>query len=198
MKNLLAHTSVYLFFQWLAGGIKARRHCVRDHVAIRPGLRILDIGCGPGYIVDDLPGCHYVGYDIDATYIDYAKRHHGHKARFHCKTLTAADLAPMPPFDVVFMFGVLHHLDDHTAHTVLNLAKSALAEGGYLLTLDGCFTPEARSIGLWMLNNDRGEHVRTEQAYRDLAEPVFDQTELFIRDDLFHVPYPNAVMKCRA
>lgn len=198
IKNLLTHTRMYLLFQWLVGGLEGRRICVRDYMDYRPGLRILDIGCGPGYIVESIPECDYVGYDIDPTYIEHAKRHHGGKGSFFCKVLTTADLEAQPPFDVIFLHGVLHHLDDGTAREVLDLARAALKTGGCLLTLDGYRTADTTGLGRWMLDNDRGRHVRSREAYLELVGDRFHKVEPFLRHDLFRVSYPNLIMKCHA
>jgi SAM-dependent methyltransferase len=40
-------------------------------------MRVLDIGCGPGYMVEYLRGATYFGFDINSRYIAYAKKYGG-------------------------------------------------------------------------------------------------------------------------
>src|SRR5579871_5724251 len=55
---------LYLTYQYLVGGIKARHRCITEHVRTKPGERVLDIGCGPGYVTRWLvKGTQYVGLD---------------------------------------------------------------------------------------------------------------------------------------
>jgi SAM-dependent methyltransferase len=37
-------------------------------------MRVLDIGCGPAYIVEYLRGATYFGFDINSRYIAYAQK----------------------------------------------------------------------------------------------------------------------------
>ena len=53
-----------------------------DYLTMRR-MPVIDIGCGPGHILQYLPeGTDYNGFDIDETYIAYAKRSFGISARF--------------------------------------------------------------------------------------------------------------------
>ena len=198
MKNLLAFSRIYFLFQSLVGGVRARKRCVRDYMTLKPGLRVLDIGCGPGYVVEEMPQCHYVGFDIDCGYIAHAQSHYQDKGRFFCRELTAADVDAMDPFDVVLLFGALHHLDDATAVRMMQLAKRALKKGGYFLSLDGCFVPGQSFIDRTLLQQDRGKYVRTEQGYLALATQAFEQPKAIIRNDYFYLPYTFIIMKCHA
>ena len=48
--------------------------------------RILDIGCGPAQILEQIPRCDYYGYDIDQRSIQYAKKKYRQKNyHFYCK-----------------------------------------------------------------------------------------------------------------
>ena len=129
----------YLGWQWLIGGLKARECCMRDHVQFGKGVRVLDVGCGPGYIAEWLAGSEYIGLDTDQKYIDHARSRYGKYGEFHCTPLTDAFLHGRPAFDYVLMNGVVHHLSDGDAREVLRLCRAALKPGGTLVTLDGCY-----------------------------------------------------------
>ena len=54
--NLLDIPLGYLTCQWILGAMNARDRCMREHVDLRNGMRVLDVGCGPGYVVALLAG----------------------------------------------------------------------------------------------------------------------------------------------
>ena len=196
--RLLGSPLLYLASQFFMGAMRARRICVKDYVRPVTGQRVLDIGCGPGYAVAYFPKVDYRGYDTDAGYIRYANERYGDRGRFHCGILTAAEAAALGPFDVVTLMGVLHHLDDATVLATLRLARGALKPDGRLVALEGCYVPGQSPIAKWMLDNDRGEYVRDEAGYRNLAEQVFEDVSIDIRHDLFFIPYTKAVISMSA
>ena len=74
---------VYNSYQYLVGGIKARRLFIKNHTNIKKGEKVLDIGCGPGDILEFLPEVDYTGFDVDKNYINTAKsKYTNHK--FQC------------------------------------------------------------------------------------------------------------------
>ena len=55
MKAVLNSPPIYQASQSAAGFFRARIKAIEGYVAIVPGQRVIDIGCGPGYIVRHLP-----------------------------------------------------------------------------------------------------------------------------------------------
>lgn len=190
MKRFLEAPAVYQSFQNLGGFFGARVKCIEAYLNLKAGDRIIDIGCGPGYIVDHLPsGIEYVGFDTDPRYIIHAQKLFGSKGSFYCQPFDDASAEAHGPADVVMMNGLIHHLDDATARQVLLTARKVLKPSGVLFTLDGCFRKGQSAIAKWLLQNDRGTFVRTEQGYRDLYGSSFEDVSLFIREDVSLVPY---------
>jgi ubiquinone/menaquinone biosynthesis C-methylase UbiE len=84
-----------------------------------PGLRVLEVGCGPGYFT--VPAAKIVGESGHVVAIDtnpVAVRHVKRKVEEEELTNTEVILAdaaktglPDSSFDVVFLFGVIHALD---------------------------------------------------------------------------------------
>lgn len=94
------------------------------HARLFPGARVLDAGCGPGYVAAsaDLLGAQVDGIDFSSGMIDQAR------ARFPHLTFDVADVEKLPApdqrFDVVLSNIVLFHVTDPAqamaeAHRVL-------------------------------------------------------------------------------
>ena len=109
---------------------------------VRPGDRVLDVGCGPGYFARMLaeaagPEGSVVGVDAAPEMVEYA----GRKARrlTNCRFLTgAAELLPVDDgsFDVVVSSLMMHHLpEDQRAGAVGEMLR-VLRSGGTLLLAD--------------------------------------------------------------
>ncbi|MEO6091835.1 MAG: class I SAM-dependent methyltransferase [Novosphingobium sp.] len=194
MKHLLAHPSIYQLYQELGGFFGARVSAIRDYLEIRPGARVIDIGCGPGHIVRHLPkGVDYVGLDIDKASIAFARKRFGHRGRFEQRLFDAAAARELGPADVVMMNGVMHHIGDVELAKTLGHVAAALKPGGALFTLDGCYAPGQSRLAKWLLDNDRGVYVRDADGYRRLLRRSFPQAELHIRDDYSRLPYTFAI-----
>jgi SAM-dependent methyltransferase len=199
MKGLLKHPAIYQLYQELGGFFAARVAAIRDYLDIKPTARIIDIGCGPGHILRHLPeGVDYVGLDIDAPSIDYARERFGNRGQFHRRLFDGAGVHEFGPADIVMMNGVLHHIADHELAETLGHVREVLKPGGVLFTLDGCYAPGQSRLAKWLLDNDRGVHVRDEQAYRKLLEGTFPDVALHIRDDYSRLPYTFAIGVARS
>ena len=81
--DILKLPLVYPMFQYLGGFFDARLKAIGSYLPIKSGQKVVDIGCGPGFIVEHLPrGISYLGFDTDASYIAYAMGRFGDKGRF--------------------------------------------------------------------------------------------------------------------
>jgi SAM-dependent methyltransferase len=104
-------------------------------VGIRPGMRVLEIGCGEGGNMRPFldMGCEVTGVDILTESIKNAEnffREHPHKDRLK---LIAGDIYEAgkeltEPFDLVYMRDVIEHI--HDQERFLSFAKKFLAKGG--------------------------------------------------------------------
>jgi SAM-dependent methyltransferase len=195
MISLLSYPSIYLYLQGLIGAKRARRECVRQYISYVPGQRVLDVGCGPGYVIEYLPECDYVGFDTDQKYINYARNKYGHSGIFFCQEFCDDALRNMNTFDLVIMNGLLHHLDNNEVIALFKRIKCILRSGGQVVTLDGCYVEGQSSIARRLLGLDRGKYVRDEKTYVSLASEVFGSTVSHIRHDLLRVPYSLIIMQ---
>lgn len=195
---MLSRPTAYWLVQRLLGAASVHRHLVEQHAGIEAGQRVLDIGCGPGNLLEALPDVEYVGLDLSAEYIAAARRRYGDRGVFHRVQVSDARLSEEAPFDAVFAVGVLHHLDDSEAGDLLRLAAGRLAPTGRLVTLDPTVTGGQPALARWLALRDRGQHVRTPDGYRTMAERSFAVVTALVRHDLALVPYSHVAMVCEA
>jgi SAM-dependent methyltransferase len=195
-RNLLRISAAYSAFRALAAGNGAQRF-VNEVLHPREGERILDIGCGPGDVLAYMPPVDYVGFDSSAAYIETARRKWSDRASFIHGCVAEASLAALPKFDTVLALGIVHHLDDDEARRMFSLARSALAEGGRLVTIDPCFVDRQSWLRKTAIRCDRGRYVRRRDAYVALAGEQFGDVREQVFTDLIRLPYTHLVMECR-
>jgi SAM-dependent methyltransferase len=198
IRSILSSPFVYQAFQTMMGFRSARQRVVRDYIRPFPGIRILDLGCGPAEILDSLPtDVVYVGYDLSADYIAAAQKKFGGRGTFHCRPLEHAEVAELEPFDLVMGIGVLHHLDDATARQFMAVAKGALKTDGRIYTLDPCLAHGQNPIARFLIGRDRGQHVRNAEGYLCLPAGL----DLQVTGNVTHqpwIPYTHWHMQCRS
>ena len=124
-------------FQQLLDRRSVHTHAAHLLTHLRPGLRILDFGCGPGTISMGLaevvdPG-ELHGIDVEATQIDLARA--AAQAGGHANaTFRVGDVTDLPfdddSFDVAHCHAVLMHVPDTPA--VLAEVKRVLKPGGLI------------------------------------------------------------------
>jgi SAM-dependent methyltransferase len=146
----------------------ALRELIRRSLRVGQRLRTLEIACGPGPLADLFEGEDYVGADLNARHIDYARRHrHG---TFVVTDARKADL-PDGRFDQVLIFGLLHRLSDDDARSVLSEARRVLAPGGPILTIERVAPPSRLSLlGRLIRRAESSVQVRSREECRRLYE----------------------------
>jgi len=125
----------------VAGGNSTRQTLI-DRGSLRPGHRVLDIGCGTGSLAVLVkrrhPSVETVGLDPDAKALARARR----KARRAGVTVHFdqgfADQLPYVDgsFDRVFSSFMFHHLPSNEQGRTLREVRRVLTSGGRLLLLD--------------------------------------------------------------
>jgi ubiquinone/menaquinone biosynthesis C-methylase UbiE len=149
-------------FVKLLGGDRARRVLV-DQAALRPGHRVLDVGCGTGALVMEIkrlyPEVDVVGLDPDPKALARARR----KAKRAAVSIRFdqgfADELPYPDasFDRVFSSFMFHHLEPDEREKTLQEIRRTLRPGGFLHLLD-FGGPKAGSDGFlarWLHSSHR-------------------------------------------
>jgi SAM-dependent methyltransferase len=196
IRAALSAPSVYNAFQNLVGAGRARRIIVAEYVRAVQGNVIVDVGCGTAEILDHLPPVTYHGFDLSERYIESARARHGDRAEFHCADITAIPEGHIPSCDIAIAIGLLHHLDDSGARKLIEHLHSRLSKGGRLVTVDPAYWPGQSKVAHYLVSSDRGQNVREDTAYRDLAVTVFNQVSVVRRGDLLNIPYSHAILEC--
>jgi len=116
------------------------------HFDLRPGQRVLDVGCAKGFLVKDLmkvcSGLEVFGVDVS----EYALMHCEPDVvgRLH---LGSADRLPFPDgsFDVVLSINTIHNLDRSGAVRALREVQR-LSSGRAFVQVDAYHTPEQKAL----------------------------------------------------
>lgn len=116
---------------------KTEKQAVIDQArwaGLQPGMRILDVGCGPGITTAFLaeaaqPGGSAVGIDRSEERIDYAKsKYAGSDVEFVCRNFFK-DLSDLGKFDFIWVRFVLEYFKAEAADLVNHLVSSLRPRG---------------------------------------------------------------------
>jgi SAM-dependent methyltransferase len=188
--KFLNKTYFYLFIQKIMGGKTAREKIIKNN-QIKKNCNILDIGCGPAYVLDFLKNksLKYFGYDTEPNHIEYAKKKFLNKNHhFFYKKFNELELNKLPKFDYVFLFGIIHHLNNTELKKIIFLIKRVLKKNGKLLILDNVLINKQNIIARILIKLDKGNHIRNLSDYEVLLRNNFKNFNYSIINQKF-VPY---------
>ena len=169
-------------------------HCL---IEAKPGMTVLDVGCGTGKILTDLPEVTYVGIDHNRDYVAQANYRHGLRGRFLAIDANNAAFKELGQFDRILLIGVLHHLSDEECLHLLPKLHEALAPDGLLVTYDNAIAKGQHPIARLLAKLDRGRYARSAARYRALIEETFAIESETVRHDLLRVPYTIVAFRAR-
>jgi len=199
LRAALSSAAVYQGLQDLLGGRRFQRRLIRDHVRPTPGLRLLDIGCGTGAILEHVPaGVDYHGFDLSERYVAAARRQWGARGQFWQASVEEAPGLAGGRFDRALAVGVLHHLDDDGARRLAGFAAAALADDGALVTYDPAITSATSCAARFLIERDRGQNVRTPDAYAALLRTAFAEVTVVEVAGHLRIPYTACIITARA
>jgi SAM-dependent methyltransferase len=190
--------SLYNLLQDAIGGNALRRKVIQNHVRAQAGDKVIDIGCGPAQILPWLPKVEYLGFDTNPSYIASAKRAHGTAGTFVVgDTRSLSEDARFRNADIVIGLGILHHLNDDDADHCIRFAHRGLKPTGRFVCLDACWISNQGLLSKYVMSRDRGQNVRTEQAYCQLAAKVFKKVDSWVDTKPMRIPYVTVVLECQ-
>lgn len=120
---------------------KTDRQAVMDQAewaGLKPGMRVLDVGCGPGITTASLEQCvgsegSAVGVDRSEERIEYAKGKYGQdNVTYVCRNFFD-DLSDLGSFDFVWIRFVLEYFNRESFQLVRHVAKSIKPGGIFCL-----------------------------------------------------------------
>ncbi len=192
---MLENPQVYKAFSKVVGTRRAIDEFVNNFVRPAPGMRVLDVGCGPGHFVTELPGVDYLGIDLSTEYIEAARRDFGHLGRFLVGTAESIPAEELGTFDVVIARALLHHLDEHEIRGLLDTTRRLLNPGGHFVCFEATFTPDMSRASRWVVSKDRGQSVLAPEGYAVIARDYFNDVRVAVHHDLLRIPYSHAIME---
>ena len=120
-------------YRYLPGRWQKVADAMRDHYGIRSGDRVLDIGCGKGFLLYDwtlsVPGVDVVGLDISNYAIEHAKPEVADR-------LTVGNCTKLPydddSFDLVYSLNTFHNLHCYDLDKALREMQRVSRGNGYI------------------------------------------------------------------
>lgn len=158
---------------WMAPFAENKFAPILAHNDLGSTRRVLDVGCGPGTNTAYFAHSDYLGIDLNAEYIETAKRRHGR--RFLAVDAAEFTAAPDDRFDFILINSFLHHLDTPTTRKILlNLAGLLTPDGNiHILEL---VMPERASTARFLAHADRGKFARPLEEWNGILGDVFAAT----------------------
>lgn len=177
---------------------------------LKPGMRVLDAGCGPGKVTSILkeliqPHGEITGVDYSSERVEYAREHYGQGEGIDFKVHDLRQpLENMGKFDLVWVRFVLEYNRAESEEIVRNL-KSCLKPGGYLCLLDldlNCLNHyqvpvKMEEVLFSLMDKLEKEHNFDPYAGRKLYAYMYDQGFEDIEMDLVphHLFYGDKIRK---
>lgn len=173
------------------------RRYVNEALAPVPGLRMLDVGCGPADVLAYLPSLDYTGIDLNEKHIAYARERYSDRGRFIVGNAANDLRQDENSFDLINVSGLLHHLDDGEAISLFTSLKRLLKHDGRIVTLDNVWLPRQRAVVKLINSLDSGMNIRTPDGYLELLSGLNYEVKTRLFHDLLRIPYDHIVMTAR-
>lgn len=165
----MEHTLAYRI--WQAPFAQQKLAPLFAHNDVRSARRVLDVGCGPGTNTHHFADADYLGIDINAAYIESARRRHGRE--FIVADVTKYEVPDDRRFDLILANSLFHHIETTATQRILAHLASLLAPGGHMHVFDLVLPPRP-SVSRLLARADRGDHPRPLEEWRELFTAAFE------------------------
>lgn len=135
---------------YLDGAQEAKLDLICRKIGLRPGQRVLDIGCGwgafMGYAAEKY-GAECVGITVSSDQVDYASRRYGHlPVEFRLQDYRDFD----GRVDHVVSMGMFEHVGEKNYRTYFKAARRAIRDAGLFLLHTITANIRERTIDPWL------------------------------------------------
>ncbi|MCC8936695.1 class I SAM-dependent methyltransferase [Bradyrhizobium sp. Arg68] len=195
--RLITIPSIYKGLMFSLGADNAIARYVNEALRPSPGLKMLDVGCGPANVLSYLPALDYTGIDMNEKHIAYARERHGDRGRFLVGNAAEDLKQEEATFDLINVSALLHHLADKEAISLLASLTRLLKPEGRIVTIDNVWLPRQRAAVKLINTLDSGINIRTPEGYLELLSGMGLDVETITWNDLLRVPYDHFVMIAR-
>lgn len=155
------------------GGLDSARNCIAT-LGLRPGMVVLDLGCGLGgsaFFMAREHGVQVRGIDVSANMIQSAQQRlhdEGLQEQVMLERQDVMELEPLPRYHVVYSRDVFLHI--HQKERLLALLRRLLLPGGLLFFTDYCRGEGAPSKAFADYIAQRHYDLRTVREYQRLLD----------------------------
>ncbi|MBN9007100.1 MAG: class I SAM-dependent methyltransferase [Rhizobiales bacterium] len=176
------------------GTPRSKSRYVNEVLKPHPNMKMLDVGCGPGHILDYLPPLEYTGIDLNRKHIAFATERYGNRGRFMVGNAADDLKQEAGAFDIINVSALLHHMSDDECTSLFRALKPLLKPNGRILTFDNVWLPKQRAIAKMINSLDSGLNIRTPESYILLTDGLSLDVETKVFHDLLRIPYDHFVM----
>lgn len=159
--------------------------------------RVLDIGCGSGQdapLFKNKKHFDYLGIEITESSVTRATKRFP-ELRFRLENLVEKPLVS-PPFDLILIDCVFHHLPDGKVQLLIERACDKLAPDGIILIQDMVYPPKGKKFAFiqnMLIAMDRGKYCRQ---HKELIEIVGSEIDIVEEKNYQMLTYDMCLLKC--
>lgn len=148
-------------YWWFQGRMQIITNCLETHGILRPGIRVLDVGCGTGLMLQRLADCLPIGLDFSPLSMDFCRRR-------GVERLLRGDVVDLPfrdeTLDLILALDLLEHVERDDL--LVDQFRRVLKPGGHAM-----ITVPAHQF-LWSEHDEALHHFRrySKEQFRRLLE----------------------------
>lgn len=192
--SLVTIPKFYSSLQHLLGGAAGPQRLFDELIRPRPGMKVMDVACGPGSLFPYLSETDYTGIDLNGRSIEHARELYGTQGCFVAGDVTKGLPGKVGSFNLVIVSGLLHHLGDDEARKLFSSLQELLKPDGRIVTIDPVWLDRQNPIARLFNHLDSGLNIRTPWQYEALVAHLPLQLESRLFRDLLRIPYDHFCM----